>query len=1090
MALGQAVGQTLVNGYVCYADTVGQLIPTDSAEWHDLPYYGSNYSYTTNQIDIGFQFYFFGHYYRTFSIAHNREIHFGCIYDWGVAGDDYFFPTHSTLPPTILLQKNGYGYPFINFDYNVYGYCTIGQVGHRILIIEFHSRLRPYKLQVALFEATSEIQINIEANIMFELPIGIGYEDKHVVMESINTFDTNSIRPFQYNRTRCHISFVPQQTLCATPEGLSIQNTTSNSASVVWHKIVDTSHYRVEYGPQGFASGTGTSILTTDTIVNLSNLNPNQPYDVLLCARCASGWSESERMSFHTFCPEYQNNPIKYANLMDSNVVCGIGNAFTNRWASGRYYPHIKEDVDFRYRVNFDLTQKAPYTNTQLSVVPPGACCSMRLGDLHNGAKAESVAYNLTVDTAIYDLLLLRYAIVEQNPNHPATAQPKFTLGIYDTNDISLGSCYYGNFVAGLEEGWHTTNGIVWCDWRAIGIDISSFQGQKIKVVIANYDCIGGAHFGFGYFTLEGTRKRLRSAQCGNATVNTFYAPKGFGYRWYNIDSPQTTLGTADSITLNTPGNYACHATYQLNGNSCGFTLYCRMGSRYPVADFVAEPRQECGRFFLHNHSHIAMDEAHTQPTNEPCEDYLWRLPNGTTSTATNLEINLPDGTHTIELVATLAGGQCRDSVQYTVTVHHDTISLADTFCVGGSYTFLNTTFTQPGTFFVNDSCNIYQLTLAQFPLPEYSEEVTICQGSTYPFADTLLATEGTYQGIISTLGGCDSLCHLTLHIQPPPEYAEEVTICHGDTYPFADTVFATEGTYQRLLSTPEGCDSLCLLTLHIRPLPEKLDSLIGNCDPDDPYLFSDQKLWLAPPEMQQPDGTTFLTSSGSLMVWHTDSLAPLPLIAPDSTLRLHLSAHTLCRLTMCYPDDPACPIDTTLRLDPPQPVVADLEVSPASLTSSQLTLTAHDRSNNNTGRWWLIDGNTQDETAPTFRYTASPSAGNIVVGIIAYNAFCQDTAYLTIPIFGHLINFPNIFTPNLETNNRFGPVCYNISNFEMWIYDRRGDIVYHTDRIDNPWDGTHQGRPCKQDVYVYTCTYTIPEGSKQRKTGTIALIR
>lgn len=1087
MALGQAVGQTLVNGYVCYADTVGQLIPTDSAEWHDLSYDGNYYYTNTNLFDIGFNFYFLGRYYQTFSIINSQQIQFGYLYDGPFLASNYFFSGHSTVPPAILLRKP-IGY---STDYSINGYGTIGQVGHRILIIEFHSSVySQQKLQVALFEETGEIQINVERNTMFSLPLGFGCEDKHVVMESINTFDTNSTMPSQYNWTGCHVSFVPQQPLCASPAGMSIQNTTSAEASVVWHKIADTSHYRVEYGPQGFAPGAGTTILTTDTMVSLSNLNSNQPYDVLLSASCASGWSESERMSFHTFCPEYQNNPVKYANLMDSNVVFSIGQAGTDSWIPGRYYPYIKDDVDFRYRVNFDLTQKAPFTNTQLSVVPPGACCSVRLGDFRSGAKAESVAYNLTVDTAIYDLLLLRYAIVEQNPNHPAIAQPKFTLGIYDTNDISLGSCYYGNFVAGLEEGWHTTNGIVWCDWRAIGIDISSFQGQKVKVVISNYDCTQGGHFGFGYFTLEGTRKRLRSAQCGNATVNTFYAPKGFGYRWYNIDSPQTTLGTADSITLNTPGNYACHATYQLNGNTCGFTLYCRMGSRYPVADFVAEPRHECGRFFLHNHSHIAMDEAHTQLTNEPCEDYLWRLPDGTTSTATNLEINLPDGTHTIELVATLAGGQCRDSIQYTVNVHHDTIPLTDTFCVGGSYTFLNTTFTQPGTFFVNDSCTIYKLTLAQFPLPEYEKEVTICQGNTYPFADTILATEGTYQGIISTLGGCDSLCHLTLHIQPPPEYAEEVTICHGDTYPFADTVFATEGTYQRLLSTPEGCDSLCLLTVHIRPLPEKLDSLIGNCDPDDPYLFSDQKLWLAPPEMQQPDGPTFLTSSGSLIVWHTDSLSPQPLIAPDSTLRLHLSAHTLYRLTMLYPDDPACPIDTTLRLDPPQPVRADLEASPASLTSMQLTLTAHDRSSNNTGRWWLIDGNTQDETAPTFRYTASPSAGNIIVGIIAYNAFCQDTAYLTIPIFGHLINFPNIFTPNLETNNRFGPVCYNIANFEMWIYDRRGDIVYHTDRIDNPWDGTHQGRPCKQDVYVYTCTYTIPEGSKQRKTGTIALIR
>ena len=683
MSFGQAFGQTVVNGYVCHADTTQQLIPIDSAAWHNLPYYTSNYDYTTDLFDIGFNFYFFGRYYQTFSITNNQQIHLGYLYQENIVGNTNFIPSTITLPPSILLQNGITPYYVVN------GYCTIGQVGQRILIIEFHSRVSSQnRIQVALFEATGEIQINVEANTGFRLPLGFGCEEKHVIMGSMNTFGTNNVYFPEYISTGCHISFVPQQPLCASPAGLCVQNTTSNSAMVVWHRVADTSHYRVEYGPQGFAPGSGNTILTTDTMVSLSNLNSNQPYDVLLCTGCASGWSESERMSFHTFCPEYQNNPVKYANLMDSNVVFSIGESGTNAWFSGRYYPYFTDSSYFRYFVNFNSTQRDPRTEQQLSVVPPGACCSVRLGDFRPGAKAESITYNLTVDTSLYDILLLCYAIVEENPVHAAIDKPKFTLGIYDTNDMTLGTCYYGNFVAGLEQGWHTTNNIVWCDWRAIGIDISAFHGQKIKVVIANYDCTQGAHFGFGYFTLEGTRKRMRSAQCGNPTANTFYAPKGFDYRWYNIDSPQTTLGTADSITLDTPGNYACHATYQLNGNTCGFTLYCRMGSRYPVADFVAEPRQKCGRFFLHNHSHIAMDEAHTQLTNEPCEDYLWRLPDGTTSTATNLEISLPDGTHTIELVATLAGGQCRDSVQYTVTVRHDTIPITDTFCMGGQLQF------------------------------------------------------------------------------------------------------------------------------------------------------------------------------------------------------------------------------------------------------------------------------------------------------------------------------------------------------------------------------------------------------------------
>ena len=90
MALGQAVGQTLVNGYVCYADTVGQLIPTDSAEWHDLSYYTGYtgyYYYTSDLFDIGFNFYFFGRYYQTFSITDHQQIHLGYLYESSMASN-------------------------------------------------------------------------------------------------------------------------------------------------------------------------------------------------------------------------------------------------------------------------------------------------------------------------------------------------------------------------------------------------------------------------------------------------------------------------------------------------------------------------------------------------------------------------------------------------------------------------------------------------------------------------------------------------------------------------------------------------------------------------------------------------------------------------------------------------------------------------------------------------------------------------------------------------------------------------------------------------------------------------------------------
>ena len=109
-----------------------------------------------------------------------------------------------------------------------------------------------------------------------------------------------------------------------------------------------------------------------------------------------------------------------------------------------------------------------------------------------------------------------------------------------------------------------------------------------------------------------------------------------------------------------------------------------------------------------------------------------------------------------------------------------------------------------------------------------------------------------------------------------------------------------------------------------------------------------------------------------------------------------------------------------------------------------------------------------------------------------ASNALCQDTDTLQVPILASSLYIPNVFTPDLETNNIFRAVATGITDFEIWIYDRRGDLVFHSTDINHGWDGTHQGRKCVQAAYAYKCRYierANPSGY-QSKTGTVVLLR
>lgn len=101
-----------------------------------------------------------------------------------------------------------------------------------------------------------------------------------------------------------------------------------------------------------------------------------------------------------------------------------------------------------------------------------------------------------------------------------------------------------------------------------------------------------------------------------------------------------------------------------------------------------------------------------------------------------------------------------------------------------------------------------------------------------------------------------------------------------------------------------------------------------------------------------------------------------------------------------------------------------------------------------------------------------------------------SDTAH--VEVLRADILFPNVFTPELGENNRFRAYTAEVGGFELWIYDRGGDLVFHSTDVDEGWDGTHEGRPCRQGAYVYKCRYRdgVTPGGWQVVVGTVTLLR
>jgi gliding motility-associated-like protein len=155
------------------------------------------------------------------------------------------------------------------------------------------------------------------------------------------------------------------------------------------------------------------------------------------------------------------------------------------------------------------------------------------------------------------------------------------------------------------------------------------------------------------------------------------------------------------------------------------------------------------------------------------------------------------------------------------------------------------------------------------------------------------------------------------------------------------------------------------------------------------------------------------------------------------------------------------------------------------------LKLTDYSRAVNPTFFWDFGDGNTSIEQNPTHLYTSIDPFR--VVLTVTDDIGCRDTAQLrTIPPIEIFI--PNSFTPNGDgINDLWGAEATNLYEFELWIYDRWGNQVFHTTDISKKWNGSTNGGEYFANAtwYSYFIRY---KGKKEEdaveRTGIITIVR
>ena len=345
-----------------------------------------------------------------------------------------------------------------------------------------------------------------------------------------------------------------------------------------------------------------------------------------------------------------------------------------------------------------------------------------------------------------------------------------------------------------------------------------------------------------------------------------------------------------------------------------------------------------------------------------------------------------------------------------------------------------------------------------------------------YYHADTLGPID-----TITTVAGCDSIVTLDLTVHYATYEHSVDTFCFASQYTWhhftigEENPAATTDTYLTdTLRTIHNCDSVVAITLTqmARPLLE-IESEVDcymmqyqiSLTTDMPY-----SRWWADPADPAIDGIENLTQL---------------LVAPEQTTDYHVLVD--------YRQATLCPYEDHITLHPIQIPHAELKVIPEALSLSNLELNAYDIGSEYQSRSWYINWQRQAEEGRNLYYYADPSLDSIIVALSVYNGICHDTASRVVPILKASVFAPNVFTPNQETNNRFIIVSQGILEAELFIYNREGLLVYHTDDIEQGWDGRDQsGTPCIQGNYVWRLIYRAIDRPTSDRTeiGSVLLLR
>ncbi len=378
------------------------------------------------------------------------------------------------------------------------------------------------------------------------------------------------------------------------------------------------------------------------------------------------------------------------------------------------------------------------------------------------------------------------------------------------------------------------------------------------------------------------------------------------------------------------------------------------------------------------------------------------------------------------------------------------------------------------------------------------TQGVVICPNSVYLINNKRYSVAGIYKDTLKTINNCDSIIITNLSFIPPLSISTDFSLCKGDFIKIGNKIYSQIGIYRDTFKTVNGCDSILITNLTIKPERKKtIDTTI--CEGKQLIINGKQYLKAG------IYGDTILSNAQcDSILLITIKTTPYPIIkktvilcANDSTVvngrlftKIGVFKDTINAAINCDSVIEWTVQKSNLQLYMGENTTIELgdslQLGPSVFGAPNVLWTWQ------TNKALSCTNCPNPFVKPLFTTTFTLVIRDTLSGCTLRNAL-KITVKPCENIF-----MPTAFSPNNDGANDYFTIfasgCVRKVN-KMQLFNRWGVMVFSKNNFlanneKNGWDGTMNSTQLPPDVYIYVIELELGNGKIKVFSGDVTLIR